>query len=111
MGALTVLTLLTGALQLTATRGARTQGCAENPALGFKYLQMAAESVARDIDTLIASRARAGATPPTRDELSGRSELVLALREIGTSYRFGWGVDKDKKAVGRSVLCSFSLSC
>jgi TPR repeat protein len=26
-----------------------------------------------------------------------QSELVIALHELGTSYRFGWGVAKDKK--------------
>lgn len=32
-----------------------------------------------------------------------QSELVLALHEIGVSYRFGWGVEKNKKMVSRET--------
>lgn len=38
------------------------------------------------------------------DARAVRNELVLALHEIGTSLRFGWGVPKDKKAVRDTLL-------
>ncbi|SCZ89030.1 BZ3500_MvSof-1268-A1-R1_Chr1-1g00905 [Microbotryum saponariae] len=63
-------------------------GCQVNTQLGFKYLQAAAESVVEDID-----HEKAG----DHDTKASKNELVLALHEIGVSFRFGWGVPRDKK--------------
>ncbi|GAA5897449.1 uncharacterized protein JCM6883_006702 [Sporobolomyces salmoneus] len=70
-------------------------GCQLNAPLGFRYLQMAAESVVEDLDRVVF-----GGRTLTESEANtkaAKSELVLALHEIGVSYRFGWGVEKNKK--------------
>ncbi|GJN92423.1 hypothetical protein Rhopal_005453-T1 [Rhodotorula paludigena] len=69
-------------------------GCQVNAPLGFRYLQMAAESVVEDLDRVVfGGRTLSEAEANTK---AAKSELVLALHEIGASYRFGWGVDKSK---------------
>ncbi|GAA5988325.1 hypothetical protein JCM11641_003483 [Rhodosporidiobolus odoratus] len=71
------------------------QGCAINAGLGFRYLQKAAESVVEDLDRVVfGGRTLSEAEANTK---AAKSELVLALHEMGVSYRFGWGVAKDKK--------------
>ncbi|KPV73602.1 uncharacterized protein RHOBADRAFT_16823, partial [Rhodotorula graminis WP1] len=87
-------------------------GCQVNTPLGFRFLQMAAESVVADLDRVVFGgrtlRPRCVLTfSPSRRSPSRslgltptfglQSELVLALHEIGASYRFGWGVDKSKQ--------------
>ncbi|GAA5990994.1 hypothetical protein JCM5350_002002 [Sporobolomyces pararoseus] len=70
-------------------------GCQLNAPLGFRYLQMAAESVVEDLDRVVF-----GGRTLTESETNtkaAKSELVLALHEIGVSYRFGWGIEKNKK--------------
>ncbi|GAA5876919.1 hypothetical protein JCM16303_006336 [Sporobolomyces ruberrimus] len=70
-------------------------GCQLNAPQGFRYLQMAAESVVEDLDRVVF-----GGRTLTESEANtkaAKSELVLALHEIGISYRFGWGVEKNKK--------------
>ncbi|GAA6043957.1 hypothetical protein JCM8097_004888 [Rhodosporidiobolus ruineniae] len=70
-------------------------GCAVNAQLGFRYIQMAAESVVEDLDRVVfGGRTLTEAEANTK---AAKSELVLALHEMGVSYRFGWGVVKDKK--------------
>ncbi|GAA6014681.1 hypothetical protein JCM10207_006901 [Rhodosporidiobolus poonsookiae] len=70
-------------------------GCQVNVALGFRYLTLAAESVVDDIDRVVfGGRTLTEAEANTR---AAKSELVLALHEMGVSYRFGWGTPKDKK--------------
>ncbi|KDE09373.1 hypothetical protein MVLG_00280 [Microbotryum lychnidis-dioicae p1A1 Lamole] len=66
-------------------------GCQVNTQLGFKYLQAAAEFVVEDID-----HEKAG-DHSLLDTKASKNELVLALHEIGVSFRFGWGVPRDKK--------------
>ncbi|KAK4057039.1 hypothetical protein OIO90_001939 [Microbotryomycetes sp. JL221] len=67
-------------------------GCQINAALGFRYLQGAAESIVQDLDQAVASGTDMGYTAKT-----AQNELKLALYEMGQSFRFGYGVDKDKK--------------
>ncbi|GAA5823153.1 hypothetical protein JCM11251_007502 [Rhodosporidiobolus azoricus] len=70
-------------------------GCQVNAQLGFRYLQMAAESVVEDLDRVVfGGRTLSEKEANTK---SAKNELVLALYEMGISYRFGWGVTKDKK--------------
>ena len=74
-------------------------GCPQNEASGFRWLRRAAEVAVEDLE-----KARAGA-----DSGAVKSELVLAIYEVGQSFFRGWGVEKDKKmAVVRST---FSLVC
>ena len=67
-------------------------GCAQNEASGFRWLRRAAEVAVEDLE-----KARAGA-----DSGAVKSELVLAIYEVGQSFYRGWGVEKDKKM---AVVC------
>ncbi|KAI0706231.1 hypothetical protein BC835DRAFT_1313233 [Cytidiella melzeri] len=62
-------------------------GCAQSEAKGFKWLKRAAELAVDDLETK-----RAG-----MDSGVVKSELVLAIYEVGQSFFRGWGVEKDKK--------------
>ncbi|TNY23309.1 hypothetical protein DMC30DRAFT_347706, partial [Rhodotorula diobovata] len=69
-------------------------GCQVNAPLGFRFLQLAADSVVADLDRVVfGGRTLSEAEANTK---AAKSELVLALHEIGASYRFGWGVEKSK---------------
>ena len=69
-------------------------GCAKNERQGFAWLRRAAESAVDDLE-----RARQG-----MDTTAIRSELVLAIYEVGQCFFQGWGVKKDQKmAVVRPV--------
>ncbi|KAM0790665.1 hypothetical protein ACM66B_004524 [Microbotryomycetes sp. NB124-2] len=67
-------------------------GCQVNAPLGFRYLQGAAESVVEDLDKAVTNGPQAGSTAQT-----AQNELKLALYEMGQSFRFGYGVTRDKK--------------
>ena len=69
-----------------------SQGCQVQPSLGFSYLQRAAESVVGEL-----CRFSPGALPSLAAQGAARTAVVLALYEMGTSFRFGWGTAKDKK--------------
>jgi TPR repeat protein len=56
-------------------------GCKRNPAKAVQYLQSAAESAVHDLQTGIAQSASVA-----------KSELVLAIYELGVCFRHGWGV-------------------
>lgn len=56
-------------------------GCRRNPADAVRYLQSAAESAVHDLQTGIAQSATVA-----------KSELVLAIYELGVCFRHGWGV-------------------
>lgn len=62
-------------------------GCAKNEQAGFRWLRRAAEVAVDDLE-----RARKG-----MDTSPVKSELVLAIYEVGQSFFQGWGVEKDKK--------------
>lgn len=62
-------------------------GCPQSESAGFRWLRRAAEVAVEDLE-----KARAGA-----DSGVVKSELVLAIYEVGQSFFRGWGVEKDKK--------------
>ncbi|KAG2069867.1 hypothetical protein BDR04DRAFT_1100985 [Suillus decipiens] len=62
-------------------------GCEKNEKSGFKWLTKAAESAVDDL-----GKAREGL-----DVKAVRSELVLAIYEVGQCFFHGWGVTKDHK--------------
>ncbi|KAI8891269.1 HCP-like protein [Backusella circina FSU 941] len=58
-------------------------GCRKNPAIAVRHLQKAAECAVFDLQTGIA-----------RSVSVAKSELVLAIYELGVCFRHGWGVPK-----------------
>ena len=72
-------------------------GCPQNEASGFRWLRRAAEVAVEDLE-----KARAGA-----DSGAVKSELVLAIYEVGQSFFRGWGVEKDKKM---AVVCCLPVT-
>lgn len=72
-------------------------GCQVNAPLGFRYLQSAAESVVEDLDRVVAGGREMSSNE--RSTKAAQNELVLALHEIGASFRHGFGVKKDKAMV------------
>ncbi|KAI0358823.1 HCP-like protein [Trametes cingulata] len=62
-------------------------GCAQSEAAGFRWLRRAAELAVSDLE-----KGRQG-----MDMGAVRSELVLAIYEVGQSFYRGWGVEKDKE--------------
>lgn len=62
-------------------------GCEKNEKSGFKWLTKAAESAVDDL-----GKAREG-----MDVKAVKSELVLAIYEVGQCFFHGWGVAKDHK--------------
>ncbi|KAH8101547.1 HCP-like protein [Cristinia sonorae] len=63
-------------------------GVPQNEARGFKWLRKAAEGAVSDLES-----AKAGMV----DTSAIKSELVIAIYEVGQSFFRGWGVEKDKK--------------
>ncbi|KAG2160255.1 HCP-like protein, partial [Suillus bovinus] len=62
-------------------------GCEKNEKSGFKWLTKAAESAVDDL-----GKAREG-----MDVKAVRSELILAIYEVGQCFFHGWGIAKDYK--------------
>ncbi|KAH7926221.1 HCP-like protein [Leucogyrophana mollusca] len=62
-------------------------GCEKNEKSGFKWLTKAAESAVEDLE-----KARGGL-----DATAVKTELVLAIYEVGQCFFQGWGVPKDQK--------------
>ncbi|OJT11591.1 Protein DSF2 [Trametes pubescens] len=62
-------------------------GCAKSEVAGFRWLRRAAELAVVDLE-----KGRQGA-----DMGAVKSELVLAIYEVGQSFYRGWGVEKDKE--------------
>ncbi|KAG0796583.1 hypothetical protein G6F22_004880 [Rhizopus arrhizus] len=59
-------------------------GCKKDPIKAVKYLQSAAESAVYELQTNVAQSA-----------MVAKSELVLAIYELGVCFRHGWGVPKN----------------
>lgn len=57
-------------------------GCKKNEKIAFQYLQKAAESAVLDLNNLSS----------TVNMSAARGELVMAIYELGVSFRHGWGV-------------------
>ncbi|GAA5961897.1 hypothetical protein JCM21900_006361 [Sporobolomyces salmonicolor] len=88
-------------------------GCQVNASLGFRYLQSCAESIVEDLDRVVfgartLTQAEAN-TKAAKEHGRAQSELVLALHELGVSYRFGWGVEKNKKMAVSYFILSADL--
>jgi len=62
-------------------------GCPRNEKSGFHWLKKAAELAVTDLE-----KGKQGV-----DAMAVRSELILAIYEVGQSFYQGWGVPKDKK--------------
>ncbi|KAI0809107.1 hypothetical protein BC629DRAFT_1482054 [Irpex lacteus] len=62
-------------------------GCVQSEAKGFKWLRKAAELAVDDLEH----------KRPGMDASVIKSELVIAIYEVGQSFFRGWGVEKDKK--------------
>jgi TPR repeat protein len=59
-------------------------GCDKDEVAGFKYLRLAAST-----------SAVFSASENNNDGIFGKEELVLAIYELGNSFRNGWGCEKD----------------
>ncbi|CEP15306.1 hypothetical protein [Parasitella parasitica] len=63
------------------------QGCKRNEHLAFQYLQKAAEYAVQDLNN-ISNAVSASAS---------KGELIMAIYELGVSFRHGWGCKKNKE--------------
>ncbi|ORE06735.1 HCP-like protein [Rhizopus microsporus var. microsporus] len=63
-------------------------GCKKNEHLAFQYLQKAAEHAVEDL-TNITNAVSASAS---------KGELVMAIYELGVSFKHGWGCKKNKES-------------
>ncbi|KAI8978149.1 hypothetical protein BDB01DRAFT_697902, partial [Pilobolus umbonatus] len=62
-------------------------GCKQNPGKAIHYLLNAAQSAVCELQSGV-----------SQSTTVAKSELVLAIYEIGVCFRHGWGVPKDSKA-------------
>lgn len=62
----------------------RFQGCRRNEHLAFQYLQKAAEHAVLDLNSLSS----------TVNTSVSKGELIMAIYELGVSFRHGWGVSE-----------------
>jgi TPR repeat protein len=62
-------------------------GVVKDEKKGFKWLRRAAESAVGDLE----------ATKAGQDASAVKTELVLAIYEVGQCFFHGWGVGQDKK--------------
>ncbi|PLW06272.1 hypothetical protein PCANC_27762 [Puccinia coronata f. sp. avenae] len=79
-------------------------GCQVHEARAFKWLQKAAESVIDDLDASllpsssnIISKSPASASADQSKDDAAKSELTLAIYELGQCFMRGWGCKKDKQ--------------
>lgn len=64
-------------------------GCKKNEHLAFQYLQKSAEHAVVDLNNF---------SSPVNTSAS-KGELIMAIYELGVSFRHGWGVSKKKTLV------------
>ncbi|PCH33087.1 HCP-like protein [Wolfiporia cocos MD-104 SS10] len=62
-------------------------GCTKSEQAGFRWLRRAAETAVEDLE-----KSRKGINTG-----AVKSELILAIYEVGQSFYHGWGVEKDKQ--------------
>ncbi|KAI8391048.1 uncharacterized protein BYT42DRAFT_555412 [Radiomyces spectabilis] len=62
-------------------------GCKRSERLAFQYLQKAAEHAVLDLNSFSS----------TVNTSASQSELVMAIYELGVSFRHGWGCKKNKE--------------
>ena len=67
---------------------------------GFRWLRKAAELAVVDLES-----------GKDMDKSAVKSELVLAIYEVGQSFFRGWGVEKDKKMAVVSLRRPSDASC
>ncbi|OAV91467.1 hypothetical protein PTTG_01111 [Puccinia triticina 1-1 BBBD Race 1] len=74
-------------------------GCQVHEARAFKWLQKAAESVIDDLDSSAHNipKAPSSLTQAKEKDDVAKSELVLAIYELGQCFLRGWGCKKDKQ--------------
>lgn len=61
-------------------------GCAKNEHLAFQYLQKSAEHAVVDLNTFSS----------TMNTSATKGELIMAIYELGVSFRHGWGVSLNR---------------
>ncbi|KAI9280496.1 hypothetical protein BY458DRAFT_584392 [Sporodiniella umbellata] len=62
-------------------------GCKKNEHLAFQYLQKAAEHAVEDLESF----------SNTVNKSASKGELIMAIYELGVSFRHGWGCKKNKE--------------
>ncbi|OAD04648.1 hypothetical protein MUCCIDRAFT_124184, partial [Mucor lusitanicus CBS 277.49] len=62
-------------------------GCKRNEHLAFQYLQKAAEHAVEDLNNFSS----------TVNASASKGELIMAIYELGVSFRHGWGCKKNKE--------------
>lgn len=62
-------------------------GCKRNEHMAFQYLQKAAEHAVMDLNSLSS----------TVNTSAVKGELIMAIYELGVSFRHGWGCRKNKE--------------
>ncbi|KAI9307416.1 hypothetical protein BJ944DRAFT_261966 [Cunninghamella echinulata] len=63
-------------------------GCQKNEQIAFQYIQKAAEHAVVDLNSISSSKVNTSAV---------KGELVMAIYEMGVSFRHGWGCRKNKE--------------
>lgn len=72
---------------------AKKKGCKKNPEIAVRHLQKAAECAVYDLQMGIA-----------KSTTVAKSELVLAIYELGVCFRHGWGVRRMQE-IERETIC------
>lgn len=72
-------------------------GCEKNEKSGFKWLRKAAESAVENLEGVRAGNNVATEGKGLLDSDVVKTELVLAIYEVGQCFFHGWGVTKDQK--------------
>lgn len=77
-----------------------TQGCKKNEHAAFQYLQKAAEHAVEDLANIT----------NTVNTSASKGELIMAIYELGVSFRHGWGVSLQQPTLRKkNIETHFSL--
>ncbi|GAA5991742.1 hypothetical protein JCM10908_001118 [Rhodotorula pacifica] len=82
-------------------------GCKADQQRGVTLFKAAASTIAGDIECMVQGRGKLGDFKTK--ETGARTELALALYELGVSYRFGWGVQRSKRTAARYFALAAEL--